>query len=119
LFEGGKEMKQCSICKQEKEASTSYFWASKMTEDGLHHECRPCAAEARRSWDRGIKTERKVVKAAIFNKKQEILDLFEQGFKKCSKCEETLPLASFHKETKSFTGLRHVCKQCESERKAA
>jgi hypothetical protein len=44
-------MKQCSVCKQEKEASTSYFWASKMEDSGLHHECRPCAVAARKEKD--------------------------------------------------------------------
>jgi hypothetical protein len=112
-------MKQCSVCRQEKEASTSYFWESKMTEDGLHHQCRPCATEARRDSDQGIKTEQKEVKAAIFNKKQEVLDLFEQGFKKCSACAEILPVAAFNKHSKTLTGLNHICRSCHIERTTA
>lgn len=111
-------MKQCSVCKQTKEASTRYFWADMFEDDGLHRECRPCTAAARRDSDRGIKTKNKEAKAVIFNKKQEVMSLLATGFKKCGECKETLPVSSFHKHHTTMTGLRANCIECLKQIKA-
>lgn len=117
-IERENKMKQCSVCKQEKEASTSYFWASRFEDDGLHHECRPCAAAARRDVDRGMYSVHKEVKAKIFSKKQEVLSLLAKGFKKCEECKETLPVTSFHKHHKGLTKLQTYCIECRKKMKA-
>jgi hypothetical protein len=43
--------------------------------------------------------------------------LLDQGLARCSDCQETLPVAEFHKNRASPTKLMNVCRLCDKLRK--
>ena len=50
-------------------------------------------------------------------RQREVLSLLDKGFKKCEECEETLPVAAFHKHHKGLTKLQTNCIECRKKLK--
>src|SRR5689334_13568225 len=88
--------KVCSNCKIEK--SSSYFYATKFSKDGLQSECKVCAG-ARKS------------KKRVQNK-ESALALIS---KPCSRCLMVLDISNFSKRPDSPSGLSSACKSCTAK----
>ena len=41
------------------------------------------------------------------------MDIIEEGFKRCSKCNRVLPITDFNKQKMASDGLQSYCKQCQ------
>ncbi|MGL5962759.1 MAG: hypothetical protein ACRCZ0_12525 [Cetobacterium sp.] len=76
-------MKKCVKCGEDKEANKKYFHGDKMRKDGLKATCKDC-----------------------INIKKTVPD----GYKRCTKCKQILPVNSFYNQDKSS-----YCKECRKE----
>ncbi|KAK9851333.1 hypothetical protein WJX84_005631 [Apatococcus fuscideae] len=88
--------KVCRNCNEEKPAAA--FPHKRNSVDHLDYHCKAChiAATAERVARRGLVNEPAVTS------------------KVCTRCEQELPAASFHKDRNKSDGLRGRCKPCES-----
>jgi hypothetical protein len=97
--------KQCSICKQTKEASC--FHKHSKAKDGLRSQCKPCMLE----YNKKRREKRK-------KNRIEETDLPE-GYKRCAhaSCNQVFPLSHFQSTLKRRTKLTAKCKKCRASLK--
>lgn len=89
------DVKCCSCCKLE--LPKHQFYADKRSKDGLTAGCKKCHAEKAGKVYGGIR-----------NKDIEVPD----GYKRCSMCQEILPLERFSVSKNKKSGYQSHCKEC-------
>ena len=96
--------KQCSKCKQTKEASCFYKHSSK--KDGLRPQCKQCMSEY------GKKRREK-------RKKNRLEETLPDGTKRCAHvcCNQVFPLSYFQSTVNRRTKLTTKCKKCRASQK--
>lgn len=90
--------RKCSTCKTIKSAAE--FNRSKLTHDGLCNVCRSCEKTYR-------KVRKEKNKAANENR-------CSYAGKRCSNCDRVLPPEAFGKDNSRVSGLKSVCRDCDS-----
>lgn len=100
------ELKRCSRCGQEKPRS-DFRKAAKgnRAADGLFGWCRPCANEYARE-----KAQAESVRTGRQRPQRP-----PDGFRRCSMCKETKPLADFYPSKHTRDGRRAYCRKCWHE----
>lgn len=98
--EGFRFCKQCGQTK-----SVSEFYHDKSNVSGYHHYCKECV-------DAGHEKRRK----AEIEAKKALLEPVPDGYKKCSRCDETKPKSEFNKG-KGKDGLMYHCRECNRAEK--
>jgi hypothetical protein len=95
-------IKFCNMCKTEK--LKTEFHSSKSTKTGLNVYCKKCA---------GIKAnKRRENKDNILKLQERNLNAEKPTHKICTKCEQNLPVDSFHRNINQKYGLSLKCKKC-------
>ncbi len=96
--------KQCSTCKQTKEASC--FHKHSKAKDGLQSQCKPCVLEYSK-------------KRAEKRKKNRLEETLPEGHKRCSNatCNQVFPLSHFQSTKNRRTKLTAWCKKCRASLK--
>ncbi len=96
--------KQCSTCKQTKEASC--FHKHPKTKDGLHPWCKPCVSEYKK-------------KRAEKRKKNRLEETVPEGYKRCANasCNQVFPLSHFQSTKNRRTKLTTKCEKCRASQK--
>lgn len=100
------ETKKCAKCKEEK--SKDEFGKDKNRTDGLSCYCKPCKSAKTKEYGKKIREEKE---NSDPNDQSDIKE------KKCTKCEELLPLDNFHAKTGSKDEKQPICKKCVNEAK--
>jgi hypothetical protein len=100
------ETKKCAKCKEEK--SKDDFGKDKNRTDGLSCYCKPCKSAKTKEYGKKIREEKE---NSDPNDQSDIKE------KKCTKCEELLPLDNFHAKTGSKDEKQPICKKCVNEAK--
>lgn len=100
------ETKKCAKCQEEK--SKDDFGKDKNRTDGLSCYCKPCKSAKTKEYGRKIREKKENSETIIPSEIQE---------KKCTKCEELLPLENFHAKTGSKDEKQPICKKCVNEAK--
>jgi len=89
-------MKICSKCKVEKPESE--FSKDIQKKDGLKYSCKECSSKSNNP--------------EFFKQNKQKKDLFSQGFKTCSKCNQTKALDLFYVNRSSVDGHTYLCIDC-------
>lgn len=95
-------LKLCSVCNEEKPATTEYFQSDKSRDNGLSSACKICISKRN--------------DPVAYQRKLEREHLEKQGLKRCSKCKECKPATDeyFIKRNNKF-GYNSQCKTCTKE----
>ncbi len=93
--------KQCSTCKQTKEASCFHKDSGK--KDGLRSQCKPCVSE----YNKKLSEKRK---------KNRLEETLPEGHKRCSNatCNQVFPLSHFQSTVNRRTKLTTTCEKCRA-----
>jgi hypothetical protein len=112
-IETPEKTKQCTKCKQWKLATAKYFHRDRAMADGLTYACSECRTKARNEWLAAHPEQANKKKVKSTRKYEPIPD----GFKRCTKCQETLPATTeyFHSDKSHASGLRTQCRTCRNE----
>ncbi len=96
--------KQCSKCKQTKEASC--FHKDSSNKDGLDPRCKPCVSER----DKKRREKRK---------KNRLEETLPEGYKRCANacCNKVFPLSHFQSTVNRRTKLTDKCEKCRARNK--
>ena len=100
------ETKKCARCNEEK--SKDEFGKDKVRTDGLSCYCKPCKSAKTKEYGKKFREEKE-------NSEQDGELTIQE--KKCTKCEETLPLDNFHNKTGSKDEKQPICKACVNDAK--
>ena len=84
------ELKKCTKCGEEKEATSEFFCRSKTGKNGFRADCKKC------------KNAKKGIDAS----------LFANCMKKCNKCKEEKTASEFYKSKEGKYGVTSTCKKC-------
>ena len=98
-------MKTCTKCGEEKQATPEYFNRDKNKKDGLHSWCKDCVGE-----------DRKQRKAKY---KEKIFIYDDKTMKTCDKCKIENPATPeyFNRDIKMKDGLFNTCKECTKKKR--
>ena len=121
--------KKCVVCGETKEVNNTNFFRSKFHDaDGYSSTCAACnveqsiareaalAAENPNYNPDSIRQQRKAALAALAVKRREQDLLLSCGLHVCSDCGETKDVSEFSKNSKTYTKLNTICKQCDHNR---
>lgn len=92
-------LRLCSICNEEKPATTDYFMSDKSHNNGLSSACKLCISKRN--------------DPVAYQRKLDREQIEKQGLKRCSKCKECKPATDeYFGKRNSKSGYDSQCKEC-------
>lgn len=99
------QVKVCTVCGEEKPATSEFFYSQKLGVFGLNAMCKCCAAKNQH--EKRFNAEVALLKAAT-------ADLLARGLKHCTRCATDKAIDQFNNISKSSDGKDGYCKECRS-----
>lgn len=102
----------CSKCKKELPMTEEYFYKDKSKKTGFGSSCKECIKQYNKE-NQAHANELRRLKRRLDNEKKALIEpKIEEGMKRCSRCNQILPIEQFGKQKKGKDELRSICKKC-------